>query len=57
MTPTDDAHRHREYLTALLAIDTPKEDALAMTIAYIQAEAMREIPNEPAVRPGPKPVR
>jgi len=52
MTPTDDARRHMEYFAALRSLGTSEEQALAMTIAYIQAEAMREPDTAP-----PRPTR
>ncbi len=53
MTPTDDAARHADYFRVLCALGMETDQALAMTIAYIQAEAMRQIPLEPPVRPKP----
>ena len=53
-TPTDDAKRHVEYFRALIGLGVTPEQAMAMTIAFIQAEAMRELPLEPPTRPQPR---
>ena len=40
-TPAAAADHHAAYLARLLAIGIEKPDALAMTVAFIQADAMR----------------
>ena len=54
-SPTDDARRHADYLRGLhaLGIDTP--DALAMTLAYIQADSLRALQDAPLPPDRPKP--
>jgi len=57
MTATDDAASHVQYFRALMSLGMETEHALAMTIAYIQTEAMRQIPEEPPTRPKPTRVK
>ncbi len=54
-TPEADAARHRDYLIALRASGIADADALAMTVAYIQAEAMRDEPSFPLPPAPPRP--
>lgn len=55
MTPTDDAHRHADYLRSLVEVGVDKADALAMTLAYIQAESLRVMNDAPLPPERPKP--
>lgn len=54
-SPQHDADRHAAYYARLCSLDITQADALAMTVAYVQADALRLIA-EPDQQPT-KPTR
>lgn len=50
-----DPERHAAYLAGLKALGVSEAAALAMTLAYIQADSLRQLANEPLPDERPKP--